>query len=616
MKKYILLGFALLMLAARLPAQNGIVGNLNAATTTCLVSNSCLILSVAQNDGGATIKLSGTWSATVQFEATADPLTVLPTAASWVALSATPSNSTTTATSATANGAWQVNISGYQRIRIRVSAYTSGTVAGAINLSTASARGGSGSGGSPPSTVTACGTAASPDIAIFSAPTVVCGTAALVSSAPGEVDQTVVGIGTFRSLSSTGNPTFSGGEGIVAAGAEPTAFYDLEWSTDNFTTASFLALGGATGRARIGTTSATPSSVNAYADGHVTVITDPTSTGMSVTGALSATGAISSGPDGTHNGDLALVGNTTDAVLAANTANILGPIIAAPTAYGLRMASVGPTTGQCFGPFGTVTGANVAPITFGACVSATPAFSSISSGTNTTATMICGTGCSLSSVPQVNIGAVGTAGVLGLVGVTSGTATLSAPAAAGTTTNPVVSSNGMQFPNGASTTPTVTFAGCSATCGFSETGGTGIVANLNTSGTYFISVAGTNKWRWDTTAFYVNAAPLIFNTAPTIAGAGCGGSAASIAANNGPSSFTINVGTAPTSAGCTVTLPAATTAWNCFVNDKTTISTAVSMQKQTGADSTTSVTFQNYSDLTVATAPAANDIYSVSCFAR
>lgn len=147
MKKYLLIGFALLMLAARLPAQNGIVGNLNAATTTCLVSNSCLILDVPQNAGGATIKLSGTWSATVQFEATADPLTVLPTAASWVALSATPSNSATTATSSTANGAWQVNISGYQRIRIRISAYTSGTVAGAINLSTASARGGSGGGG-------------------------------------------------------------------------------------------------------------------------------------------------------------------------------------------------------------------------------------------------------------------------------------------------------------------------------------------------------------------------------------------------------------------------------------------------------------------------------------
>lgn len=147
MKKYLLIGFAMLMLSARLPAQNGITGNLNAATTTCLVSNSCLILSVPHDVGGATIKLSGTWVGTVQFEVTADPLTVLPTAASWVSLSATPSSSVVTATSATANGTWQVNLSGYQRIRLRVSAYTSGTIAGAVNLSTASARGGSGGGG-------------------------------------------------------------------------------------------------------------------------------------------------------------------------------------------------------------------------------------------------------------------------------------------------------------------------------------------------------------------------------------------------------------------------------------------------------------------------------------
>jgi hypothetical protein len=60
----------------------------------------------------------------------------------------------------------------------------------------------------------------------------------------------------------------------------------------------------------------------------------------------------------------------------------------------------------------------------------------------------------------------------------------------------------------------------------------------------------------------INAANLLISTtAPTIAGAGCGGSAASIANNNGTAAFTINVGTAPTSGGCTITLPTAANGW-------------------------------------------------------
>jgi hypothetical protein len=73
------------------------------------------------------------------------------------------------------------------------------------------------------------------------------------------------------------------------------------------------------------------------------------------------------------------------------------------------------------------------------------AFSALTSGTNTTAAMVVGTGASLASVPQFNIGAVGTAGVLGLVGSTSGTATITAPAVAGTNTNPIVFSNAVQM---------------------------------------------------------------------------------------------------------------------------------------------------------------------------
>lgn len=165
MKKFLILGFALLMLSARLPAQTGVSGNLTAQTTTCLVSNSCLELDVPQNAGGATFKLSGTMNVVVQFEASADPLTVALASAKWVALSVNPSDGTAAATSATESGsnlsvAFQANVSGYRRVRIRVSTYTSGTVGAAINLSTASARtSGSGGGGSIASCTTTGGVA-------------------------------------------------------------------------------------------------------------------------------------------------------------------------------------------------------------------------------------------------------------------------------------------------------------------------------------------------------------------------------------------------------------------------------------------------------------------------
>lgn len=53
----------------------------------------------------------------------------------------------------------------------------------------------------------------------------------------------------------------------------------------------------------------------------------------------------------------------------------------------------------------------------------------------------------------------GAAGVLQVFGSTSGSATFTAPAVAGTVTNPVVSSNSMQFPVGGAALPSVTFAG-------------------------------------------------------------------------------------------------------------------------------------------------------------
>lgn len=103
-------------------------------------------------------------------------------------------------------------------------------------------------------------------------------------------------------------------------------------------------------------------------------------------------------------------------------------------------------------------------------------------------------------------------------------------------------------------------------------------------------------------------------TAPTIAAAGCGGGAASIANNNGTAAFEINVGTTPGSA-CTVTMPAAAHGWSCSAVDVTTNSTSVFVQKQSPAASqtTTQIVITNFSDVAAATAFIASDVVRVSC---
>ena len=115
-----------------------------------------------------------------------------------------------------------------------------------------------------------------------------------------------------------------------------------------------------------------------------------------------------------------------------------------------------------------------------------------------------------------------------------------------------------------------------------------------------------------TGSYQLNGRTFANNTAPTIAAGGCGGSAASITAGNGTLAFDINVGTTPTSGGCTVTMPTASNGWTCLVNDFTTISSTVFVQKQT-ASGTTSITLKTFDTTGTAQAPSASDIYHVAC---
>jgi hypothetical protein len=66
---------------------------------------------------------------------------------------------------------------------------------------------------------------------------------------------------------------------------------------------------------------------------------------------------------------------------------------------------------------------------------------------------------SVSNAGAVSSGGVGTNGVFDLCGSTSGCATITAPAVAGTATNPLLLSNALTIPVGAESTPTINFSG-------------------------------------------------------------------------------------------------------------------------------------------------------------
>ncbi len=148
MKKIMLLGALLVLLIAPASlAQNQRVQ----ATLTVADSGSCgvavptsgssLSLGLNSNSGATVIQASdpaGTFTGTIQFQRTAD-------GTNWVTA---PSTDATPVTSATAPGAWQVNVAGYQAVRACLSNQSAGSLTVVITSSVASAatHGGSGSG--------------------------------------------------------------------------------------------------------------------------------------------------------------------------------------------------------------------------------------------------------------------------------------------------------------------------------------------------------------------------------------------------------------------------------------------------------------------------------------
>ena len=130
MKRYLWLALFALSLSAFGQSSSG---NLTASSAACATTNSCVVLVLPLNSGSGAIQITGTFTSTVQFEASVDG------GLTWASVLGTQLGSTTTATSATAAGRWRFNIGGLTHLRVRCSSYASGTVSVVIQSALVSA---------------------------------------------------------------------------------------------------------------------------------------------------------------------------------------------------------------------------------------------------------------------------------------------------------------------------------------------------------------------------------------------------------------------------------------------------------------------------------------------
>lgn len=137
MKRVLSLLAACLFAAPVYAQQPRISGNITTGGADCSVASRCVGLSVGSAGGVVLVEVTGTWSATVVFEISGSATGI--NTGTWTNITAKSYGiaSGVPGASISANDTYIVPLVGGQRIRIRASAFVSGTVA--INLSAASA---------------------------------------------------------------------------------------------------------------------------------------------------------------------------------------------------------------------------------------------------------------------------------------------------------------------------------------------------------------------------------------------------------------------------------------------------------------------------------------------
>lgn len=126
------LGIILLLLSACAFGQMSSTGSITASGSTCATTNACISLTLFNapnlSTTAASIALSGTFSGTLQFESTTDGI-------NWSAIGGLPVTPGSAMTSATAVGTWNFGIAAQNGLRVRCSAFTSGTITVLIQAS-------------------------------------------------------------------------------------------------------------------------------------------------------------------------------------------------------------------------------------------------------------------------------------------------------------------------------------------------------------------------------------------------------------------------------------------------------------------------------------------------
>lgn len=171
------------------------------------------------------IQVTGTFSMTLQFEGTTDGTT-------WASVTVTPSSSTTTVTSATAAGLWTTSTAGLTGLRVRASAVVSGTAVVTLMGNQTGARATGTGGGGPPAGVTSItGTA---NQVIADTPT-----GAVTLSLPQSIGTTStpqfgrIGLGAAADAAAVGKFTGQYFSPTVAAGASTAGALTINWNSGN-----------------------------------------------------------------------------------------------------------------------------------------------------------------------------------------------------------------------------------------------------------------------------------------------------------------------------------------------------------------------------------------------
>lgn len=514
--KKLFIALAVLLLPCLAQAQVSKSANLTTSgTSTSFTATSGACVDISPNSGGATIQLDGTWSGTMSFYASVlgNPLKAITSVQNSVSAS-------TQAASGTANGIWQFSVSGYSKICGIFTTATSGTVITTVNtgIPTAKAGGGGGSGslsgmtgGQIPvaataSTVTSSVPLQGTDTSILSSGTVSGVAAALCTDAQG---------GATTSGCPSGGITNQVAKGIPANTSGTSTALDSTVCTPPATVGTFVveyqnptaaatapvcpqagvaprSISGATATDTVGAT--TPNDalcvpiIHDIAGSQNVAVTLPTPTTLA-----NAAACILYENHSTHTDTIT---PTTFTIQSNTTAAGATLTIAPGTATRITVDAFNANVWDAL-TLNSLASGSAFPITITGGVSgAVPCFTSTtveSAGTLLAANgLVLGGGagvCPTTSANfgvsggQLNIGAVGTSGVLGLLGTTSGTATLTPPAVAGTATNPVTMSNTLQGPAGAAGTPTFAVDSNSGTF-------------LPTAGTVGVAVAGTERARF------------------------------------------------------------------------------------------------------------------------